>query len=404
MQIRQHIFQCTFAYVSLVCANNDIGNYFVSDNFGCSSNPGTEYSPFKSISDALSAATADNVNAVNIHMLPGTYQGDSNVGLSFPIPTRISSVNNEKTQNLMVNFKCDYLTKNNFGFIALNNFNIDGNLIETQISSCQTGILHLSGNVTATNVKFDDITFGIFGQNTPNIVVNNCTFRAEEADTLGVSVFAGASPFSQIEIIHSEFSGCGLVARGFVNGVIKGTDFHDMSTTAPDSPIFINNGTWILSDVSVANSTSPGDGGAMSVFYTENLLIGQSSFQTCLSQGNGGALHVEFVDNLSIQDSFFSGNKAAEYGGSIFIKNGEANFREVAFLDSSAKSGAGISFYSQIIEVTVDRIYCNNIPSGESCISCCTPITYDNCEISLSLYGPIVANGSPIDCPLIYDY
>ena len=380
-----------------------VGNYFVSESSGSSSNPGTEYFPFQSISDAISAAKNDEVYVMNIHLFPGIYQGNLNIGLFYNIPTRISSINNAQTQGKSVEFKCDS-SSGSTGFITNSAFNLDGNLIETQVS-CDTGISFRNGNITVTNVYFDDISVGIFGLDTNNIYINNCTFQAEESDTAGVAVYGNENIDAMAEIIHSNFDGCGLIVRKFTNGYIKSTTFGNMETTVKDSPMFINNGTWILSDVIVSNSTAAGNGGALSIFYVENVLIGQSKFENCISQENGGAIFVDVAESVGIQDSIFLNNKASSSGGAICVQSSEIALKEVAFEQNSAAYGGGLALLSRVIEADVNDIYCKNneATTPGNCIACCYPINYyENCDIFLANYGSIITdNPDDVTCHVV---
>jgi len=162
-----------------------------------------------------------------------------------------------------------------------------------------------------------------------------------------------------VKISHSVFVGCGFIARKFSLGEVRYVKVSNISLTEEESPIFVNNGTWIVTSLHVLSCSTPGNGGGLGLYWIDGLMMGQSSFIN-VTAANGGAIYADGIQNsIHIQDTVFQDNTAS-IGGALNIKK-QLILSEVAFLSCSANSGGavaltGVGYFEGLYfkEVTAD--------------------------------------------------
>lgn len=346
---------------------------------------------YPTIQQAIDAAVRGDV----ILIAPGTYRG---------------------TGNTNVDFRGKEVTVRGAGR--------DLTLIDC--TGAETGFRFLFGETR--DARLEDVQiFGAFNMGVVAIgsdpVIRRCIIRDCGPISGGIWLDQGSDLLIEDCIIEGNragFSGAGLFARRsdpvIRRCLIRGNTANDQGGGIYG---FVSNMTIEDSDI-WDNSASKGGGGAAFVNGTQ--VIARTSFMGNKAEaltgaiGDGGAMHLERV-MAAVSSSLISGNTARNFGGAVYVKDGDPTFTNVtivgnyagtaggAYYNAGTGSTIGACCYLNECGSQLSREACDNVAGiwypGLACHqlacgtrSCCMPDGSCENRVSLDCLG---AGGIPQD-------
>ena len=294
---------------------------------GATGGDGSEARPFGNLKDAYDNASAGDT----IYVMNGTYTGSKNANL--------------------------ILSKENLQIKAF----IDSNPIfkgfgNKHIFHLQNESIMISGLTFIDGIAYTGTPGGAILIDAANVVIDNCTFRDNQA--------AGSNSFADGGAIY--------VASSGTNAIIKNSIFKDNACNSYGGDIYVgnaqnpkiinctfnggyaalmggnihNNGVNTLIDNCTFRNSQAKYGGAISTF--KSITIKNNKFYN--NKANLAGAILLYASNSNLDNNTFEYNKANN-GGALFIYDGEANnnvtnsiFRENSILSGGQDGGAIYSY------------------------------------------------------------
>ena len=303
-----------------VLSNNDYVSPTGSDTTGT----GTIKNPYATIKNGLNNVAAGGI----LNLLPGTYTGTGNVGLTI---TKNVNIIGTSQNNTIINAVC---LNNVFSVNSGVNVTI-ANLTFANGTTSDGGAIYNLGTLTVNNCTFTgntgtstDYNYGGGGaiyNNGGTSTVNNCIFTGNTVIWYGGAIYnnGGTSTVNNCTFTGNTATSCGgAIYNNGGTSTVNNCTFTGNTVKNSYGGAYVNNaGTSNVTNSSFIGNTALTFGGAVSNYASMNV-------SNCIFTNNtvqrGGAFY-NAVGTLTVTYSSFVNNSAYDGGSAIYRKSGTVN-------------------------------------------------------------------------------
>lgn len=243
------------------------------------------------------------------------------------------------------------------------------------------GDINLSGSYYRYSYSAWDFSIEI---TQPGVINGNgAVIDMEDSENLRIfHVTCDGVTFKNITFMNANYGGDGAAIYFEKGGSVIDCNFYNNTAKSSNSntrckggAVYFHEGVGIVSGCNFTGNTANGDAGAVYFYYGYCVVSRCSFISNSATSGFGGAFRIE-SSNCVVNDCNFTGNNASDYGGAVYIANG--NVSGCRFTCNSADAIGGAIWASgntNIIDCRFDDNYADRsaasfLGSGGSAIGC----------------------------------